>query len=403
MSAESHNAPGPRVLIVSASVGAGHNQAARAIADSLRSDFPAARLDVVDVLAFAPWAFRAYYAGGYSLAVSKFPRLYGLGFWFNDRPQTARRGLREHLRLWHERRHLRRFARHVVRTAPDLVVATHFLAAPLLGRMRRLREIHAPQMVVVTDIRVHRFWFSEQVHRWFVPADESAETLRRWGIEPGRITVSGIPVNPKWTRLVDRRRTLAEWSLPPERPIVLLSGGAEFTCGPIVEIARRIAAGCGDAFLAVLAGRNKKLLARLSRLPEAGRNLAGIAFTDRVHELVDVCSLMVTKAGGLSTAECLAKATPMVLLPPVPGQETGNAAYFACQGAAVLARNVRDVADHVARLLEDRAELARLAENARRLHRPATQTIVAAIRQALGHEGTTIQQGCRGCRGPGQS
>ena len=386
----------PRVLIVSASVGAGHSQAARAIADSLRTDIPQAPVEVVDVLAFAPWAFRAYYAGGYSLAVSKFPRVYGAGYWLNDRPQRAGRGPAEHFRLWHERQHLRRFARYVSQAPPDLVLHTHFLAAPLLGRMRRLGQLQVPQMVVVTDIRVHRFWHSEQVARWFVPADESAETLRRWGIGPDRITVSGIPIHPKWTAPLHRERVLAEWSLPADRPIVLLGGGVDFTCGPIVKTARRIVADCDDVFLAVLAGRNKKLLAQLSRLPEAGQRLVGISFTDRVQELVEVCSLMVTKAGGLSTAECLAKATPMVLLPPVPGQEAGNAAHFARQGAAVVARDARDVADQVSRLLRDPDELDRMAENARRLYRPATKTIAAAIREAVGHEGTTIQQGCRG-------
>jgi processive 1,2-diacylglycerol beta-glucosyltransferase len=398
MSLQKERPGGPRVLIVSASVGAGHNQAAGAIADCLRRDFPQARVEVVDILTFAPWAFRTYYAGGYALAVSRFPRLYGLGFRLNDRPQTARRAPRERLRLWHERRHLRRFARYVVEDPPDLIVHTHFLGAPLLGRLIRSGGLPTPQMLVVTDIRMHRFWYSEGVCRWFAPAEPVAERLRQWGIEPQRITVSGMPVHPKWTAPLDRRRILADWSLPADRPIVLLSAGAEFTCGPVGRIARGILATCDDVFLAVLAGRNKKLLARLSRLPEAGRSLAGIAFTDRVHELVAACSLMVTKAGGLSTAECLAKATPMVLLPPVPGQEAGNAAYLAAHGAAVLARNARDVADHVARLLTDRGELARLAENARRLHRPAAQTIVAAIR-----EETEIQQGCRGCRGSRES
>ena len=387
MSHSKDSPKGPRILIVSASVGAGHNQAARALADALGSGFPRARVEVLDILTFAPWAFRAYYAGGYALAVSKLPHLYGLGYWSTDHPQTPRRGLRERFRLWHERQYLRRFSRHVIEADADLIVHTHFLGPPLVGALIRTGRLRTPQMVVVTDIRMHRFWYAEEVEHWFAPAEPVAEHLRRWHVEPDRITVSGIPVHPKWTRPLDRRQVLADWRLPADRPVVLLSGGTEFTCGPVVKIARQIAAARGDVYLAVLAGRNKKLLARLARLPEAGKQIVGIAFTDRIHELVEACSLMVTKAGGLVTAECLAKATPMVLLPPVPGQESGNAAYFVDRGAAVVARRARDVAEHVRRLLADPDRLAEMAEKARGLHRPASETIVAAIREAVGGAG----------------
>ena len=371
----------PRVLIVSASVGAGHNSAARAIAESLRSAEPSADVSVLDVLSLAPLGFRAYYAGGFSLAVSRLPWAYGLGYWLTDRPDGPARNLRERRRLWTERLFLKAYADHVLGARPDVIVHTHFLTPPVTVGLLRLAT---PQMVVVTDIRMHRFWYCEEVSHWFAPADETAERLRRWGIAPERITVSGIPIHPKWTAPLDRERILAEWRLPADRPIVLLSGGVEFTCGPVVRIARQILARCERAFVCVLAGRNKRLLARLARLPEAPQRLMPVGFTDRLHELVEVAALMVTKAGGLSTAECLAKATPMVLLRPVPGQESGNAEHFERFGAAVIARRNRDAAGHVARLLADDEALRHMSDSARRLYRPATETIVAAIRAAVG-------------------
>jgi len=375
-----------RVLIVSASVGAGHTQAAGAIAAGLRSAHPETHVDPVDILTFAPWAFRAYYAGGYALAVSKFPGAYGLGFRWSDRPQGPGRARRERFRLWHERQHLRRFARHVKEAAYDLIVHTHFLGPPLLGRLIERGELSARQIVVVTDIRMHRFWHAEGVDRWFVPAEPAAERLSRWGIDPGRITVSGIPVHPKWTAPLDRERILADWHLPGERPIVLLSSGVQFTCGPVASIARGIVSAGEDVFVGVLAGRNKKLLGRLARSPEAPRDLMGFSFTDRAHELVEVSSLMVTKAGGLSTAECLAKAKPMVLLPPVPGQERGNAEYLASRGAAVIVSKAADVPACVRDLLADPDRLGEMARAAGALYRPATRTIVEA---AAGAEPST--------------
>jgi len=378
------NPDAPKILIASASVGAGHNQAAKAIAETLRLSMPQARVEVVDTLTFAPWCFRAYYAGGYELLVTRLPRLYGWSFRLTDHPRGPRRGLLERVRLFDERQFLRRFAGYIRRTAPDLVINTHFLPSPLIGHMIRRGRYAGRQMTVVTDVLVHRFWLSENVDRWFVPAESTAERLRAWGIEPDRITVSGIPIHPKWDEPLDRQEILANWSLPADRPIVLLTGGAEFTCGPIVRIARDIVQRSGEAFVAVLAGRNKDLLARLAQAPEAGRDIVGIPFTDRVHELVAACTLMATKAGGLSTAECLAKAAPMVLLKPVPGQEAGNAEHFAQNGAAVIARDDNEVADVVVRLLANRDKLARMSDAPSRLYRPGAQTIVEAVRRMLG-------------------
>lgn len=393
MTAEGQSSSAPRILIASASVGAGHNQAARAVAEGLRAAMPAAEVDVLDVLTMAPWSFRAYYSGGYALSVSHFPRSYGFFFRLNDRPHHPARSLMERFRLWRERLHLGRFVRRVQQARPDLIVHTHLLGPPLLGRLIAAGRLDVPQMVVVTDIYVHRYWYAEGVDRWFAPAECSARTLRRWGIEPERITVSGIPIQAKWTEPLDRERVLADWRLPTDRPVVLLTGGTEFTCGPVAKIARRIAARCPGALVAVLAGRNKKLLGRLARLPQAGRDVIGVPFTDRVHELVGVCTLMVTKAGGITTAECLAKGAPMVLLKPVPGQEAGNAAWLAEQGAAIVTRNTRDAVDAVRRLLGEPGELTRMAARARELYRPATETIVRAVREAVSPDGPATASG----------
>ena len=373
----------PRVLIVTATVGWGHNAAARAIISQLESAGRQIRVECVDVLSFTPRPFRACYAGSFALAMARLPWLYGLGFRLTNRPDGPSRALSERGRLWSERLAMKRFARYLLAQPADLVVHTHFLAAPLVGRLIEAGKLKSRQFVVVTDDEVHRFWYAENVEQWFVPAPCSAEKLRRWGIERQRITVSGVPIDPKWTGTTDREKVLSDWALPRNKSIVLLSGGTEFTCGPIVKIARRIVAACRDAYVVVLAGRNKKLLGRLSALPEAPDRLVGVGFTDRLDELVGACSMMVTKAGGLTTAECLAKGTPMVLLRPVPGHEAGNARYFQSEAAAVVTRNTNDVAQTVARLLREPRQLAHLAENARRLYRPASQTIANAICRAV--------------------
>jgi len=372
-----------RVLIATASVGAGHNAAARSVVEQIAAAAPELQVDCADVLTFAPWMFRAYYAGGFRLGMTLVPHIYGLGYWMTNRPQRPGLSLTERPRLWMERLALRRFGQYVLDQRPDLIVNTHFLSASYLGGLISRGRLKARQMVIVTDCEIHRFWHAQHVEHWFAPAEFTAARLRQWGIPPDRITWSGMPVHPKWTQPIDRARALADWHLPSDKRIVLLTGGTEFVCGPIARIARRVAEGCPEAFVVVLAGRNKKLLAKIARTGGPAKRFVGVGYTDRIHELVEACSLMITKAGGSTTAECLAKAIPMVLLKPVPGHETGNARYFAREGAGVVTRDVGQVVAEVSRLLADADALARLADGARRLYRPATETIVEKIRAAL--------------------
>jgi processive 1,2-diacylglycerol beta-glucosyltransferase len=255
---------------------------------------------------------------------------------------------------------------------------------PVIGWMRRCGLLTTPQFVMVTDIETHRLWYCPDVDHWFLPTAYTAQAFRRWSVPEERMTLSGIALQAKWSAALDRARIYADWDLPAEGPIVLLSGGTEFVCGPVTRLAHGICRACPRATVVVLAGRNKKLLEELAARPEPGGRVRAIAFTDRGHELAEVSALMVTKPGGVTTAECLAKGTPMVLTDPVPGHEGGNAQYLACNEAAVIVRGEADTLATVARLLDTPEMLRRMSDNARRLHRPGREIITAAILRALG-------------------
>ena len=372
---ESDAASSPRVLIVSARVGAGHREAALAVMDALQAADPCLPVRHEDAMEHVSGFFRHYYQGGFVLSVTRLPWMYGVGYRITDAPDKPRRRLSERLRLAFERLWMKALAERIVQWRPEVVVCTHFVAAPVVAGLLASGRLKARMGVVVTDHVAHRWWYCEGADRWFVPDEESVERLQRWAIPAERIALSGIPVRRKWTRPLDQAKARADWRLAAEGPIVVLSGGTEFVCGPVVALAQGILAACPQSHVVVMAGRNKDLLASLSQSPEAGRRLTPVSFTDRANELVGTCSLMVTKPGGVTTAECCAVGTPMVLLRPVPGQEACNAEYLSSHGAAVTPGGPAEVVEAVRRLLADPAELARMAERARGLHRPGAETV----------------------------
>lgn len=86
---------------------------------------------------------------------------------------------------------------------------------------------------------------------------------------------------------------------------------------------------------------------------------------------------MVGKAGGLTTSEVLARAMPMALIAPIPGQEERNADHLLEAGAAIRCNNLPVAAWKIAKLLADPARLERMREAARSLGRPSAAAFIA--------------------------
>ena len=374
----------PSVLLITASVGEGHNAAASALGAALGQRHPEWAVDTIDDMRLVPRWFRAAYAGGFRLAVTRMPRLYGLGFRLSDAPHGPQRSRLEGLRLAVERHALRRLRGLLLERQPHLIVHTHFLAPPLVGELIERGALAGRQIVVATDRPLHRYWRAEHVDHWFVASEAAGRTLQQWGADPAGITYSGIPIHPKWRGELDGPSTLAAWDLPADRPLILVSGGATYTTGPIGRIVDRLAQACPNACVGVLVGGNRKLARRLKARHPDDTRVRVIPMTDRMPELAHVASLMVTKGGGILTAECASAGLPMVFLPLVPGQEAANGQFFEQGGAAVRTESWRQIAPTVRSLLDDAERLEAMSAAAGRLDRPATETIVEAIEQFVG-------------------
>ena len=95
--------------------------------------------------------------------------------------------------------------------------------------------------------------------------------------------------------------------------------------------------------------------------------------------------LVVSKPGGLTTSEVLARGAAMVIVNPIPGQESRNSDYLLENGAAIKVNNVATLPLKLSRLVSDPKRLETLKSNARRLAKPQAAFDVARL--ALGYAG----------------
>ncbi len=349
-----------RVLILTASVGSGHVRAAQALEAALRELDPAAELELVDVLTYARAGFRLLYRDGYLGLASRAPHVLGGLYDATDREPNP---LAERARRRIQDLSLARLTSLLRQDRWDAAVSTHFLPAEVVSQLKLSGRFSAPHAVVVTDFQAHRLWAQLPAERFFVATEETGAALSRWGVDAGCVSVTGIPVDPAFSR-ARRQRPGSE-----QPTVLLLSGGAGL--GPVEECFDALLRAPQPCRIVAVAGRNEALRRALARKEIPSRHRVQVlGFTRLIHQLMADADVVVTKPGGLTVSEALASGAALILVHPVPGQETRNCDYLLENGAAVKADGPLQLAAKAAALLEQSGRLAGLRLNARLLGRP---------------------------------
>lgn len=334
-----------RVLFLFSDTGGGHRSAAEAIIEALHTHFPGqVEPDLVDVLKdYAPRPLDLLPEAYPSMV--KVPKAWELGYKLFD---GQLRGRALTAAFWP---YVRSAARRVVSEHPaEMIVSVH----PLLtwSVIKALPADRPPFMVVVTDlVSVHALWYNVEVDRYVVATPEARDKAIEMGLHESRVSVLGLPVAQRFCRPgADPMRARRRLGWPEDRPMVLIVGGSE-GMGPVYETARAIARQPYQFGMAVVAGRNQRLKARLEATSwEVPTFVYG--FVNQMPELMQGASLLVTKAGPGTITEALNAGLPMVLYSRLPGQEEGNVDYVVNKKVGVWAPGPESSAAAVSRWLE---------------------------------------------------
>ncbi|MGH9675942.1 MAG: MGDG synthase family glycosyltransferase [Candidatus Acidiferrum sp.] len=360
----------PRVLVLSASVGAGHLRAAQAVELALREVLPDAAVRNMDVLELTNAAFKRVYGKAYLDLVNRAPHVLGYFYDLMDQPSRSGKHRGDRMRLAVEKLNLGALIRFLRSDPWDLVINTHFLPAEIIAHLRLEGQLSLPHVTVTTDFETHRLWVNQPCDHYFTATAEGARYLQHWGIPGDAITVTGIPIHPAFSKPVNRAECLVRHGLQGDRPMVLqLAGG--FGVGPIEKLYQAILEIERPLQLVVIAGKNEAVKAQLESLPPPQRHKTKIlGFTDKIDELMAVADLVVSKPGGLTTSETLARGAVMVIVNPIPGQESRNSDYLLENGAAIKVNTMGTLSYKVGALLEDPVRLQQLKANVTRIAKP---------------------------------
>src|SRR5579863_526952 len=254
-----------RILVLSASVGAGHVRAAEAVELALRRTSAPITVANYDVLSLMPPAYRKVYSDGYFKMVARTPRILGWLYDKTDKPFHM-----DPLQRRIERAGATKLLKRIREFDPDVAICTHFLPTALLDRERRKGRCRARIISVVTDFEVHGMWLNAPSDHYFVATDEARAHLEALGIEASAITVSGIPTHPVFAEKKDRIAMRRKHGWREDLPAILVSAGG-FGAGNAGRLVESLMAAKIPAQIIAVCGKSAALKASIEEIAARAR------------------------------------------------------------------------------------------------------------------------------------
>jgi processive 1,2-diacylglycerol beta-glucosyltransferase len=304
-----------RIVVFSASIGAGHNGVSHELARRLgERGFQVDCRDVLDVLpGRSGRMFRTTYRG----VLSSVPWIYAVLFAI----ACAFRGAAPITRVL-----LRPARQRLLNVLPPdtrAVVSTYPLASQILGPLRRSGQLAVPVITYLTDFGVHPIWISPGVDVHCAVHEASrAQAYARGATEVrvvGRLVSAGFePGSPSAKRMAREK-----FGLPPEGRLALLVAGS-WAIGELAAAAADVA-GTGAAVPVVVCARDDELRRRLQQ--QGVRHVLG--WVEDMSALMHAVDVLVENAGGLTALEGMACGLPVVTYRAISGHGRANAATMA--------------------------------------------------------------------------
>lgn len=333
-----------RILLLSEGFGAGHTQAAYALSSHLRKLSPNIQTKVLELGSFLNPKVAPLIINAYRKTVTTQPKL--VGYMYKQqykKPLNRLTTLALH-KLFYTH------TRSVVRQLnPSAIVCTHPIPSAVISRLKRLGT-KVPLCNVLTDYDAHGTWISQEVDLYLVSSDEVKGKLMLRGIAEEKIKVTGIPVHPNFWEHPGHDEVRTRFNLK-NMPTVLVMGGGWGMLND--KVLHQLLAGWHENIQIIFClGRNDKVRHSMEQDPLFQQeNIHIIGYTTEVDKLMEVSDLLITKPGGITCSEGLAKGIPMLFHNPIPGQEEENVHYFTARGLGELITSVDVVVKWMNKLL----------------------------------------------------
>ncbi|MBU9736051.1 MGDG synthase family glycosyltransferase [Diplocloster agilis] len=369
------------IIILTGKFGMGHYMAASAIAEHWKLIQPNADIEVID---WFQYVFPRLSRPGYRLfswIVRHAQKYYNDRYCRLENQNTDFKPQVPSLMFW-------RF-RHLLREKqPDLIVATLPLCSQTVCYYREKTGNPVPLITCVTDITAHSEWIHQETDAYMVGSELVRQGLIKKGVPFGRITVTGIPVRPRFD---DPGMPSSDYQLKAGSPLaetakkkLLIMGGGLGMLPTTPGFYQYLESQSNRLETTIITGRNKRLRRQLSA---AYPSLRVLGYVNDIPAYMKEADAIVTKPGGITTFEAIHSETPIFAWNPALRQEIYNGDFLEVMRiGTVIRENTVEGIRNVCSFLSDDRKMQILRKNMRVLKAYYAQnSILDVAKKALDH------------------
>ena len=370
-----------KVLILTLSTGQGHIQTSMAISEEFQKY--GVESEILDLYKYISPFLSDSVEKGYLLSSRYTPKLYG-AIYDSLANRKHKDGKNSFVTLLNNVISSQKLRAILETIEPNAVISTHPFCATV---MTHLREIipNALNIGIVTDFTIHPFW-EEADMDYYVTASHllNHQCITR-GIPKEKILPIGIPVSEKFSRKIPKQEAREKLDIQQKPTILFMMGSMGY--GNIPKLVSLIDELNLDYQLLCVCGRNKSAFKKTQAL-DLKHDTYVFGYVDNVDIMMDAADFVITKPGGLSMSESLAKGLPVILVKPIPGQENRNLEFFLNNGIASAVSKTFPIDEAVYQMLSNEWKLQNAKKGVEYIGKPdaAKDLCEFLIRKAEGKE-----------------
>jgi len=350
------------VLILTVPTGGGHMSTGRAIEKYLSERGHQARM--LDVYKYVSNILGRSVEKGYLASTKYAPNVYGKFYRFAEKGASY-----DKLPMLKAANSVMKikFEKYVRAVKPDVIVSTHVLAAQLTDILGDELLEKIITIGIVTDYTIHPFWDETSLDYYITASELLNFQAEKKQIPLEKVKPFGIPIDEKFADKIPKSEARKMLGLEDKATVLVMSGSMGF--GKVLKRIKELDALDIDFQMIVVCGNNKTLKNRVDSLITKKKILC-YGFANNVDVLMDASDCVITKPGGLTVSEGLAKGMPLILINPIPGQEDRNVEFLLNNGMAQLVTSTYPVDEAIYQLYNNKWKFENLTDGIRYIGKP---------------------------------
>ncbi|HHY83641.1 MAG TPA: glycosyltransferase [Clostridiales bacterium] len=332
-----------KVLFLSVTAGQGHNQTGKAAMECLLENN--VECEMLDTFEYINPILKKSISQGYLISTKLTPALYGRMYRLAEK--LEKNNIKMSVSKLVSSIYAKKLTTYIDEYQPDVIVCTHIFSAQILTQIKNM-GLSARTIGIVTDYTIHPFWEETDLDYYIIANELLIRQAVKKGLPEERLKPIGIPIFKKFSRKIPVEEARAALNIDNKDTILVMSGSMGY--GKVARIIKQLDSLDKDFQIISVCGNNEALRQKIDEM-EMQKKVYNFGFVDNVDIMMDAANCIITKPGGLTVSESMAKGLPMAIVNPIPGQEDRNTEFLLNNGLAMKITSTFPIDEAVYHLL----------------------------------------------------